>query len=144
MVGCCSGSWNAIERVKGLVSCWSIEEKGIRIGVGYRVFEGYSPKFGCWKALSFEEYFFRNSDVGCFFIVDIYFVTVANGNVSHICKLASTQKGLVRERWDNVDSARFLPQVMFEEGNGSCWGGMAIGQGKDLGRLERYRDEGSS
>ena len=50
----------------------------------------------------------------------------------------------MRERWDNMDSARCLLQVMFEEGNGSCWGGMAVGKGKDLVRLERCRDEGSS
>ena len=81
MVGCCGGAWNAIERVKGFVSCWSIKEEDISIGVGYRVLEGYSPKFGRWTAPSFEESFFRNSDVGCFFIVDIYFVTVANGNI---------------------------------------------------------------
>ena len=43
-----------------------------------------------------------------------------------------------------MDSALCLPQVMFEEGNGGCWGGMAVGKGKDLVRLERYRDEGSS
>ena len=108
MVGRFGGAWNAIERVKRFVPCWSIEEEGIRIGVGYRVLEGYSPKFGRWTAPSFEDRFFRNSDVGCFFIVDIYFVTVANGNVSSICKSASTQRGLVRERWDNVDSARCL------------------------------------
>ena len=50
----------------------------------------------------------------------------------------------MRERWDNIYSARYLPQVMFDEGNGSCWGGMAVGKGKDLVRLERCRDEGSS
>ena len=96
MVGCCSGAWNDIERVKGFVSCWSIKEDGISIGVGYRVLEDYYPKFGCWTAPSFEDTFLRNSDVGCFFIVDIYFVTVANGNVSSVGKLASTEKGLVR------------------------------------------------
>ena len=66
MVDCCGGAWNAIERVKIFVPCWSIEEEGIRIGVGYRVLEEYSPKFGLWTAPSFEEYFFRNSDVCCF------------------------------------------------------------------------------
>ena len=90
MVDCCGGAWNNIERVKRFVPCQSIEEEGICIGIGYRVLEGYSPKFGRWKAPSFEEFFFRNSDVGCFSIVDIYFVAVANGNVSSICKLAST------------------------------------------------------
>ena len=50
----------------------------------------------------------------------------------------------MRERWDNVEIARCLLHVMFEEGNSSFWGGMAVGQGKDLGRLERCRDEGSS
>ena len=144
MVGCCGGAWNAIERVKGLVSCWSINEDGISIGVGYRVLEGYSPMFGLWTAPSFEDSFFRNSDVGCFSIVDIYFVTVANVNVSSVSKLASTQKGLVRYRWDNIDSAGCLLQVMFEKGNGSRWGGMAVGKGKYLVRQERCRDEGSS
>ena len=71
MVDCCGGAWNAIERVKRFVPCRSIEEEGIRIGIGYRVSEGYSPKFGLWTAPSFEDCFFRNSDVGCFFIVDI-------------------------------------------------------------------------
>ena len=55
MVGCCGGAWNAIERVKGFVSSWSIEEEGISIGVGYQVLEGYSPKFGLWTAPSFED-----------------------------------------------------------------------------------------
>ena len=50
----------------------------------------------------------------------------------------------MHERWDNMDSARCLPQVMFEEGNSSCWGGMAVGKGKDLVRLEHFRDEVSS
>ena len=50
----------------------------------------------------------------------------------------------MRERWDNMGSACCLPQVMFEEGNGSCWGGVAVGKGKDLVILERCRDEGSS
>ena len=99
MVGCCGGAWSTIERVKGFVSCWSIKEEGISIGVGHRLLEGYSPKFGCWTAPSFADSFFRNSDVDCFFIVDIYFVTVANGNVSRVGKLASTQKGLVHQRW---------------------------------------------
>ena len=66
MVDCCSGAWNAIERVKRFFPCWSIEEEGIRIGVGYRVMEGYSPNYGRWTAPSIEDYFFRNSDVGCF------------------------------------------------------------------------------
>ena len=43
-----------------------------------------------------------------------------------------------------MDSAGSLPHVMFEEGNGSRWGGIAVGKGKDLVRLERCRDEGSS
>ena len=93
MVGCCGGLWNAIERVKGFVSCWSIKEEGISIGVGYRVLEGYSPKFGRWTASSFEDSFFRNSDVGCFFIVDIYFVTVANGNVSSVRQIGLHLEG---------------------------------------------------
>ena len=67
MVGCCGGARNAIEHVKGFVSCWSIEEEGISIGVGYRVLEGYSSKFGRWTAPSFEDCFFKDSDVGCFF-----------------------------------------------------------------------------
>ena len=66
MVGCGGGARNAIERVKGFFSCWSIEEEGISIGVGYLVLEGYSPKFGHWTAPSFEDCFFRNGDVGCF------------------------------------------------------------------------------
>ena len=40
-MGCCGGAWNAIERVMGYVSCWSIKEEGISIGVGYRVLEGF-------------------------------------------------------------------------------------------------------
>ena len=71
MVDCCGGALNDIERVKIFVPCRSIEGEVIRIGVGYRVLEGYSPKFGRWTAPSFEERFFRNSDFGCFFIVDI-------------------------------------------------------------------------
>ena len=67
MVGCCGGAWNAIERVKGFGSYWSIKEEDISIGVGYQVLERYSPKFGIWTAPSFEDRFFRNSDVGCFF-----------------------------------------------------------------------------
>ena len=48
------------------------------------------------------------------------------------------------EPWDDMDSLLCFLQVMFEEGNGGFWIGMDVGKGKDLVRLERCRDEGSS
>ena len=136
------GSWDDVGGVEGLKTHWAIQEKSICVDVGDVCLEWDAPELGFGASPPFEDRCLRDGYFRRVAVIDVDFVSIADGDVTCLGKFAAAEEGLVGKRGHYVDCTGWFTDVVFQLGDGRGRGRVAVGQGKYFGRFLPSWDEG--